>query len=90
VSASKKHIVWLQDKIQSLIKLNGAVIKHDDRRDRRVPIWELKFAKKESLQLIDWIYYQPNVPCLERKRKIAQEAIEIISGQKRREYTRVV
>lgn len=90
VSASRKHIAWQRSKIKNITGLSGALIKNNPADEHRVPIWELKFAKKESLQLIDWIYYRPDIPCLERKRKIAQEAIEVISRQKRREYSRIL
>src|SRR5262245_40812514 len=32
------------------------------------PIWCLRYAKRESLRLLRWIYYSPDVPCLIRKR----------------------
>jgi len=87
VSASEKHIRWAQDKLKVLTGIHGAVIRKPPQTERHVPIWELKFAKKESLQLIAWMYYQSDVPCLERKRTIARNAIEIISRQKRRPYS---
>ena len=89
MSASQKHIIWLQSKIKLLKGIGGAVIKNLPVNKNRVPIWELKFAKKESLKLIDWIYHQSDVPCLERKRAITQSAVEIIKNQKRREYARI-
>ncbi len=89
VSASRKHIVWLQNKIKTLMGLNGAIINAPAADERRVPIWALQFAKNESLRLIDWIYYKSDIPCLERKRNTAERAINIISKQRRREYTRI-
>ena len=49
----------------------------------------LKFAKKKSLRLVDWMYYAPDIPCLHRKRKIADEAVKIITQQTRQKYTRI-
>ncbi|MDP3894272.1 hypothetical protein, partial [Nocardioides sp.] len=89
ISASEKHIIWLQNKIKTLAGLSGAIIKNRPADEHRVPIWELKFAKKESLKLIDWIYYQPDIPCLERKRAVAENAVKIISKQKRRKYAKI-
>jgi len=89
VSASEKHIFWLREKIKFLTGLRGSISKGKPKDDKHVPIWELKFAKKESLQLIKWIYYDTNIPYLKRKRDIAKQAIEIISKQTRRVYTRV-
>jgi len=42
------------------------------KKDRTMPIWQLRFAKHDSLKLLPWIYYRPNLPCLTRKRKIAE------------------
>lgn len=89
VSASRRHIVWLQKKVKCIIGLSGTIIKNQPKDKNRVSIWELKFAKYDSLKIIDWIYYKSNIPCLERKRTIAKNAIITISGQKRKEYTRI-
>ena len=35
-------------------------------------MWKLRYAKAESLRLLPWIYYAANVPCLQRKRRIAE------------------
>ena len=86
-SASQKHIIWLQKRIRFLVNISGAIIKSEPASKRRVPIWQLQFAKKESLRLINWVYYKPNIPCLERKKLIAEKAVDIISRQKRREYS---
>ena len=90
VSASQKHIVWLQNKIKTLVGINGAVIKSVPSDQHRVPIWILQFAKKESVRLISWIYYKQNIPCLERKRETATRALTTISKKKRRKYTKII
>ncbi len=89
VSASQKHIVWLQQKIESLTQVKGFICVSKPKNEKHVPLWQLKFAKKDSLQLIEWMYYNDDVPCLTRKRLIAETAKEIISKQQRREYARV-
>ena len=61
-SASKKHILWLRDKINILIKIKGHL-----GNDKRAGVYQLKFAKKESKVLISKIYYRKNLPCLLRK-----------------------
>jgi len=86
VSGSERHIIWLQNKIQCLVQLHGAIIKRPPIDEKHSPLWELKFAKKESMKLIDWIYYNPSVPCLQRKRDIAETALKIISEQKQKKY----
>ncbi|MDP3948945.1 MAG: hypothetical protein Q8Q17_03280 [bacterium] len=89
ISASQNHMIWLRQRIEKLADIHGALIFRKPPTENRVPIWELKFAKKESLQLIDWIYYKPDIPCLERKRMVAENAVKIISKQKRREYAKI-
>lgn len=76
ISMSKIHIDWLRNSISKIISIRG-------RKSQSKPyysyqtagIWQLKFAKKESLKLLSWIYYSPAVPCLTRKRKVAEEFI---------------
>lgn len=73
-SASEEHMRWLQRKIFSITGLKGALVKKkkDKRRDNSVPIWRLKYSKKESIELLNWIYYKPDLPCLKRKYEIAK------------------
>ncbi len=89
ISASEKHIVWLRRKIINLAGVKGAFIANKPKSKNHVPIYEIKFAKKESIKLLKWIYYKKELPCLERKRKIAEKAIDMILSEKRREYTRI-
>lgn len=86
VSGSERHIIWLQAKIEQLTELHGAIIRKPPPDKIRSPLWELKFAKKESMKIIRWIYYSPSVPCLQRKRIIAETALQIISEQKPKKY----
>ncbi len=89
ISASKKHIDWLRQKITKFAGVKGAFIVNKPKSINHVPIYEIKFAKKESIKLLRWLYYKKGIPCLERKRQTATKAIERISKEKRREYTRV-
>jgi hypothetical protein len=43
---------------------------------RKVPMYILKFGKKESLKLFPKIYYSTNVPALARKRIIAEQLMQ--------------
>lgn len=75
-SVSKKHIEWLRSKIIHLIKIKGFLIEQKLTKSYQTSsLWTLRFAKKESLKLLSWIYYDSSVPCLERKRKIAKNFI---------------
>ena len=70
ISASHNHILWIYQKINEIINIDGD-INNDENRQRNRIIWRLRFAKKASLKLLHWLYYKPSLPCLERKRKIA-------------------
>lgn len=63
ISASKNHILWLQNKIYSHLKIKGHITK-----SKRHSTYHLKYAKKESLQLLPKMYYDNSVICLSRKR----------------------
>ena len=75
-SASKAHIQWLQSRIYNLLGVNGHLNElKPTRPDQTTSTWILKFAKKDSIKLLSWIYYHSDVPCLRRKRKIAEQFI---------------
>ena len=73
VSASKKHILWLREKLDKLVGISGHVTKSGRRS-----IYQLKYAKSESLKLLPLIYYDDNVPCLERKRIKIEKALDVV------------
>ncbi len=66
-SASPKFITWLQQKIRTLIDIEGVIDKHT----RGIII--LKFAKTKTLVLYPKMFYSTDVPCLERKLLKAQK-----------------
>ena len=63
ISSSKKHILWLRKEIQKRIGIKGHIT-----TSVRSSVYQLKYAKRESLKLIEKMYYNENVPCLSRKR----------------------
>lgn len=69
VSASPQFVEWLRATVRRLSGLSGELTV------RKSPVhndlWRLRYAKRESLALLRWIYYAPDVPCLRRKRDIA-------------------
>lgn len=74
LSASQKHILWIYQKLKENIDIKGD-ISNDGNRKRdtnRKTLWRLRFAKKASLRLLPWLYYNPAIPCLERKRETAE------------------
>lgn len=66
ISASLSHLLWLQKRIFSLLKIKG------HRRQHTKSTFELSYAKNESKILLNAIYYNRLIPCLKRKRKIAE------------------
>ncbi len=74
ISASEKHVRWLHKMIRQNSPLRGALI-HNKSKTRR-EMWEIKFSKHESLKLLRWLYYQPKLPALPRKKKLADHLIK--------------
>ena len=75
-SVSKKHIDWLRGRIYDLLSIKGHLWEAKPSRFyQTASTWVLKFAKKDSIKLLSWIYYKSNLPCLKRKRKIAEQFI---------------
>ena len=70
VSASRPFLEWIQASIRRLAGVFGAIHTHGGKRRR--PIWALRYAKAESIRLLCWMYYAPDVPCLARKRDKAE------------------
>lgn len=76
ISANKNHITWLRKNIFRLINIKGRIYERKPKRnDQKTSLWEIRFAKKESIKVLSRLYYSPNVPCLKRKRKIATKFI---------------
>lgn len=71
-SASKIHINWLQNKIYELIAINGHITKSVNSS-----VYQLKYAKAESLKLIPKLYYNKNIIYLRRKRLKIEKALDI-------------
>ena len=63
VSASKAHIDWLREEIFSRIDVRGAIS-----RGKRASVYQLKYAKSDSLKLLRKMYPSKRVVCLSRKR----------------------
>ena len=89
ISVSNLHIIWLHKKISELAQVNGSLQKRPSKNRNHTIMWTIKFAKKESIKLIKWIYYEPNLPSLERKATLAKQILEIISKEKRKKYTKI-
>lgn len=75
ISSSYPHIKWLQSRIKNNLNIEGA-LNFYRKKDRKNIVWQLRFAKNDSLKLLSWLYYKPNLPCLTRKRKIAERFLK--------------
>lgn len=68
-SASYENLRWIKNTIKKELNIRGA-LNSWLKNKKHVPAWKLKFAKNNSLKLLSWLYYKPNLPCLNRKRKV--------------------
>ena len=71
--ASFRHMKWIRCRIYKNLKIKGSLSGWKNRKKKNLKIlWTLRFCKKDSLVLLKYIYYGKNVPCLRRKRKVAE------------------
>ncbi len=73
VSASKSHVAWIQSTIQRILGVKG----HSLYPPKPRQVYQLKYAKQEAIKIINYMYYNRNVPCLERKRKKIYNALKL-------------
>lgn len=62
-SASLKHLKWIQKRIKQSLIIHGWI-------ERGKNVCRLTYAKSESKTLLKFLYYNKNIPCLERKRNL--------------------
>ena len=70
ISASKKHIDWIRQTLFLRLKIRGHIT-----QDAKRSAYNLKYAKKESMEILRKIYYNTGVVCLMRKRVKIQRAL---------------
>lgn len=73
VSASQKHILWLQQEIFSRLSIKGHITKSSNHA-----CYQLKYAKAESSKLLPPLYKFGSKLCLSRKRLKIKRALAII------------
>ena len=76
ISASKKHIDWIRGEIFKKIGIKGHITK-----SKNNSVYQLKYAKRESLRVLRKMYYKKEVVCLSRKRLKIDNVLAII-GEK--------
>jgi len=70
ISGSKKHIDWLREEIYNRIGASGYIGK-----DNKSSVFQLKYAKREAVEIINKMYYNRRVVCLSRKRLKIEKAL---------------
>jgi len=83
ISASKKHIDWLKEELESRVGVFGHIGK-----DGRGRTFQLKYGKKEAMEVIKKMYYNQKVVSLSRKKLKIQRALEVEEKQQRRYLTK--
>lgn len=73
ISASKNHVDWLRTEIGVLLGIQGHITK-----SKNQACYQLKYAKADTLKLLNKIYYQKNLIYLERKYLKITNALAII------------
>lgn len=74
ISASKNHILWLRKTIHSFLGIEGHITKSVNSS-----VYQLKYAKTESLKLLSKLYYNSDVVCLSRKRLKIEKALRSVN-----------
>ena len=75
VSASQAFLAWMQVRAEAIIGVQGALFCSRPQTEHAA-IWQLKYAKRESIRLLNALYNRPDAPCLERKHRIALPYLE--------------
>ena len=76
-SASQVHVDWLRSEMFQRLGIMGHVTKA-----KNESTIQLKYAKTDSLKIIEKIYYSDDVICLSRKRLKILEILAIVNGLK--------
>ena len=78
ISASKKHVDWLREKINTLLGIKGHMTKSGNQS-----CYQLKYAKEESKKLLKKMYSGNKIYFLSRKRLKIQKMLGIVGEQLR-------
>jgi len=81
VSASLRFLDGIRAAVGRIVGVFGASHRSGS-RDR--PLWTQRYAKAESVGLLGWMYYSPDVPCHGRKRAGTARFLEPLGYASRR------
>lgn len=73
VSASEKHVLWIQSEIEKRLDIRGHITKSKTR-----DYYQLKYAKKDSRILIRKMYYKKDLICLSYKKLKIDQMLAIV------------
>lgn len=79
ISASKPHLEWIEENIKTLYGIKGKI------KPTPNSVFQLTYAKKSSVLLLNKLYYNPTVKCLSRKRFKIEQQLGIIEQRGRAE-----
>ncbi len=83
-SGSYEHICWLREEIYRRLHMQG----HISKSKRKGSIYNLRYAKKDSLVILKKIYYNQKVVCLSRKRIKIEKALAVDIKQQKMYLTK--
>jgi len=72
-SASDAHLLWIRQVVQRLTGAQGHLV-----RSATSTLIQLRYAKRESLLLLEQMYKNPKAICLSRKRLKISKALRIV------------
>ena len=76
LSASRPHIVWLRDRINTALDIDGYIATARSRERPQRVMYTLRFGKRHSLKLLPVIYADPDAPRLTRKWRVWANYLE--------------
>ncbi len=72
ISASPKYIEWVRLELKNRVNVSGHLVS-----DGRKRTYQLKYAKREALEIISKMYYSKDVVYLSRKKLKIDEALKV-------------
>ncbi len=85
VSASSKHILWLQEIIKKEVGIHGHITKSGNQS-----CFQLKYAKSESIKLFAYMYQSRKCMLLSRKYLKIKESLDIVKRQEQDKKAQVL
>jgi intein-encoded DNA endonuclease-like protein len=72
ISASREHIDWIREEIFDRLRISGHIT-----HSKAATVYQLKYAKKDSFQILRSMYNGSKVICLSRKRQKVEKALNV-------------